>query len=139
MQVLWCPIDHGWIWCPSVVVRWRRAADVRQPLLNPPTPVGVTSRDYVPRPCTLTPEQAVEYASAPLPPELDEALTAWREENDEDLDTIAPGWKIGGFASWGLTDHYEMLCECGSELRLIMGAGGYERAEHRGLWRAGRP
>ncbi|MET7419133.1 hypothetical protein [Dactylosporangium sp. NPDC005555] len=63
-------------------------------------------------PCRLHPEQVLEY---PFPQELPMGLVrridAWDERADEDDDgqtyvdlAMVPGWKVGGYANWSLTD-----------------------------------
>ncbi|GAA0556487.1 hypothetical protein GCM10010172_44270 [Paractinoplanes ferrugineus] len=61
-------------------------------------------------------EQVREYQYADLlPDDLRDRLDAW-DPDDEDDDrpdcqndlSLAPGWKVGGFANWSLTDPYPM-------------------------------
>ncbi len=63
LQVLWCPNEHpsdipsG----PPVLLKWRTASSVVDPLDAPPAPVVVSDEGYLPRPCVLHPEQITEY------------------------------------------------------------------------------
>lgn len=119
LQVLWCPLDHpeqGYN--PRVRLYWRRAADIGPPLDTAPEP-PVVNGCYLPNPCVVHPEQIREYQyRGLLPEELDARITAWQQqiaqrEADEDNAlsyqadlSVAPGWKVGGFANWSLTDSY---------------------------------
>ncbi|TWG03605.1 transposase family protein [Streptomyces brevispora] len=77
-------------------------------MADQPEPEVVGSQGYVPSPCTLDPEQVVEYPDPGLLPEdLRERTDAWEGDEDDldkdavlyqsDLSTV-PGWKAGGFA-----------------------------------------
>jgi hypothetical protein len=126
LQVLWCPLGHADLeYCPRPAVRWRRAADVGEVLAAPPEPAVVESDYYLPEPCVLHPEQVTEYEyGGLLPAALHERIRAW--ENGSGLSyqldlSIAPGWKIGGFASWHLSDPRPMGCTaCGTPMRLLL-------------------
>jgi hypothetical protein len=132
LQVLWCPFDHPEH--PATALFWRTAASVTDVLGAPPEPPAMRFGDYLPEPCLLAPEQVTEY---PNPMELDKEL---REELDDwskwqaagpDLDasyevapdelyldqlSVSPGWKAGGWTSWGLTDPVPRTCsECGAD------------------------
>lgn len=133
LQVLWCPLDHDDLeYCPRVTVRWRRAADVTDPLGAPPEPVAVDG-SYLPEPCVVHPEQVVEYPYVGLLPE--DLVSAIEEEYQDDL-SIAPGWKLGGFASWHLTDPYPMDCDdCGAPMELLLTAASGEWDGGTGSWR----
>lgn len=122
LQVLWCPLDHpeeGYN--PRVRLYWRRSADVSRPLAAAPEP-PVVNDSYLPTPCVVYPEQIREYQyGGLLPEELDAQITAWEEETEEESDdeegidyqfdlSLAPGWKVGGFANWSLTDPHPVDC-----------------------------
>jgi hypothetical protein len=140
IQVLWCPLDHpeeGHN--PRPRVHWRRAADVTRPLASVPEPPMVADR-YLPRACVVHPEQIVEYPYADLlPDDLNDRITAWEEENEDKEDeehsidyqfdlSLAPGFKVGGFANWSLTDPHPMNCaDCGTAMTLLFTAASYER------------
>ena len=139
LQVLWCPLDHmeeGYN--PRVRLYWRRSADVTAPLAAAPEP-PVVSDAYLPAPCVVHPEQVREYQyGGLLPEELDARITAWEEPagRSYQLDlSLAPGWKVGGFANWSLTDPQPMHCaECGTAMTLLFTADSSEW--HRGgSWR----
>jgi hypothetical protein len=123
LQVLWCPRDHDPDYAPEVMLRWRRAADVTEVLAEQPEP-EVMEYEYLPDPCVLYPEQVVEYPYADfLPDDLRRRLRAWEEGSEHRYHyelSIADGWKVGGHASWGLTDPYPMTCDCGAGMRLLM-------------------
>ncbi|MET9434500.1 hypothetical protein [Streptomyces sp. NPDC006551] len=143
LQVLWCPFtgheDGGSShFGPSTRLRWRRAADVTDPLSVQPEPPIVERTGYLPRPCVLYPEQVVEYPFADyLPSDLVERIDAWedafRERAGEaapwyqyDL-SLAPGWKVGGWDSWHRTDLVRVYCAaCGSEMRVLLTIDSYD-------------
>ncbi|MYT68162.1 MULTISPECIES: non-ribosomal peptide synthetase [unclassified Streptomyces] len=129
LQVLWCPFDHPpKSYMPRTVLFWRSAAKVANVLAAPPEPPAVQRADYLPEPCLLLPEQVTEY---PNPLELSKELRSlvgdwsrWEAASDivdscnasypsEFYSTnlsVAPGWKAGGWASWGLTDPIPQSC-----------------------------
>ncbi|MEU5116663.1 hypothetical protein AB0G64_34825 [Streptomyces longwoodensis] len=132
LQVLWCPFDHPEH--PSTALFWRTAASVTDVLATPPEPPAMQFSAYLPQPCLLAPEQVTEY---PNPMELDKELqeqlndwnswqaagpaldTSYEVAPDElylDQLSVSPGWKVGGWTSWGLTDPVPRTCtECGAE------------------------
>ncbi|MEU7995630.1 hypothetical protein AB0B83_09855 [Micromonospora sp. NPDC049060] len=144
LQVLWCPFEHAeGPWGPTVELRWRREADVTDLLGQPPR--GEIGNDgYVPRPCRLHPEQVVEY---PYPQELPEALRTLVDEQDEEceyddhnyVDTVmVPGWKVGGYADWSLTDLRPTPCpRCAGPTTLALVVASSERGT--GRWQPTRP
>ncbi|MEJ3749015.1 hypothetical protein WEI85_37830 [Actinomycetes bacterium KLBMP 9797] len=147
-QVLWCPLDHpeeGYN--PRVRVYWRRTADVGRPLDVAPEPPAV-NENYLPNRCVVHPEQVREYQyGGLLPDDLDARITAWEEAIEEaagdedalsyqfDL-SLAPGWKVGGFANWSLTDPQPVDCAaCGAAMTLLFTADSSEWQGSGGSWR----
>ncbi|MEU2622819.1 hypothetical protein ABZ642_32635 [Streptomyces sp. NPDC007157] len=47
---------------------------------------------------------------------------------------VAPGWKVGGFARWGVTGPQELVCSCGSPMELLLAIGSAEWEGVRGSW-----
>jgi hypothetical protein len=113
---------------PRTALFWRSAATVIDILTTPPEPSAVQFDHYVPEPCLLAPEQITEY---PDPLELGKELRAplgdrsrWQvagaavdssyepypEEFYGNNLSVAPGWKVGGWASWGYTDPVPQFC-----------------------------
>ncbi|MEH1163797.1 hypothetical protein V6V47_00255 [Micromonospora sp. CPCC 205539] len=140
LQVLWCPLDHSEEgYNPRVRLYWRRSADVVDPLTTAPEP-PVVSDSYLPVPCVVHPEQVREYQyGALLPEDLNARITAWRKETghsyQRDL-SLAPGWKVGGYANWSLTDPHPMDCaECGTAMTLLFTAASTERHGPDSSWR----
>ncbi|MEU4780168.1 hypothetical protein [Micromonospora sp. NPDC023633] len=143
LQVLWCPFEHSeGPWGPTVELRWRREADLTDLLAEPPR--GEVGTDgYVPRPCRLHPEQIVEY---PYPEELPQGLRTLVDEEDEEggygdedyVDTfMAPGWKVGGYANWSLTDLRPTPCpRCAGPTTLALVVDSSERGT--GRWQPTR-
>jgi hypothetical protein len=103
-----------------------------------------------PEPCTIAPEQVTEY---PAPLELDDGLreqvemwcihrstgierdiegyrnAEYEEEAGLYFDELctAPGWKVGGWIRWGLTDPYAQPCPvCGTPTEPLLTIAGYE-------------
>ncbi|MFJ3711230.1 MULTISPECIES: hypothetical protein [unclassified Streptomyces] len=132
LQVLWCPFDaHGLPRIPDIHLRWRKASDCGEILTTPPSPPVVGDYEYVPEPCTLHPERVVEHEYMELLSEsLQERITDWEVEqedtNDDDALTyhhdlsIAPGWKVGGYASWNVTGVNTFTCSCGIPMQLLL-------------------
>ncbi|GAB3836850.1 hypothetical protein GCM10029963_77980 [Micromonospora andamanensis] len=148
LQVLWCPLDHpeeGYN--PRVRLYWRRSADVSRPVVAAGEP-PVVNDSYLPTPCVVYPEQIREYQyGGLLPEELDAQITAWEEESEGECDdedginyqfdlSLAPGWKVGGFANWSLTDPHPVDCpECGTAMTLLFTADSSEWHGSGGSWR----
>ncbi|MER7278436.1 hypothetical protein ABT369_28745 [Dactylosporangium sp. NPDC000244] len=128
LQVLWCPLDHldeGYN--PLVRVFWRRAAGVTRVLAEPPAPAEV-HEEYVPAPCVVHPERVREYDYiGSLPGDLAARVRErFGSRYQYDL-SLAPGWKLGGFANWSLTDPLPMDCEaCGAPMTLLFTAASSE-------------
>ncbi|GAA1656741.1 hypothetical protein [Actinoplanes couchii] len=140
LQVLWCPVDHAdRDYNPRVFLFWRDSAAIGPVLEAPPEP-SVISKLYLPVPCVVHPEQVREYQYADLlPDDLCERLDEWDDDEDDDRPnyqedlSLAPGWKVGGFANWSLTDPYPMNCAvCGTTQKLIFTAGSVDSY---GSWR----
>ncbi|WP_316776042.1 hypothetical protein [Streptomyces sasae] len=144
LQVLWCPFsEHGEQAAPGVHLRWRTAAEcVLYP--DPPRPAVVGGEGYVPEPCVLDPERVMEHQWAELLPEdLRLRIGEWEEALWEEADdvlsydgdlAVAPGWKVGGFARWGVTGPQEPVCSCGSPMELLLAIGSAEWEGVRGSW-----
>ncbi|MFD3532771.1 hypothetical protein [Streptomyces sp. NPDC058664] len=137
LQVFWCPFEaHGPDASVDVVLKWRRSQDIGAVLGEQPEPLVVGSPECVPQPCGLHPEQIVEHEYLGLLPEdLREAIATWEEELIEeeaeaDFPTdysgdlsLAPGWKVGGFATWHLTGPRTVDCTvCGSPMPPLLTA-----------------
>ncbi|MYY83206.1 MULTISPECIES: hypothetical protein [unclassified Streptomyces] len=143
LQVLWCPFDaHGTPRTPGVHLRWRNSAECDEALETAPVPEVVGSEGYVPEPCTVAPEQVTEHEFQELLSEgLRYRIAEWEAEleeladesgNEEEFITyhhdlsIAPGWKVGGYASWAVTGPYEDTCPCGAPMRLLLTIASHE-------------
>ncbi|MFB7597166.1 hypothetical protein [Streptomyces sp. NPDC056160] len=133
LQVLWCPFDHADAH-PVTALFWRSSATVTDVLDAPPEPPIVQLDRYLPEPCLFSPEQVTDF---PHPRELDDELRdqlndARRWETidpaqystyTDDLGELylgnlstAPGWKTGGWTTWGDIDPVDRPCpECGTE------------------------
>jgi hypothetical protein len=146
MQVLWCPLDHpDEQYSPRIRLYWRRSADIGRPLTEVPEPPAVYN-DYLPEPCVVHPERIREYRPGHLlPQDLGARIRAWQGSDheddgervtyDDDL-SRAPGWKVGGFSRWGLTDPYPVECaECGRSMTLLLTVASFEWNGTGGTWR----
>ncbi|KPC60277.1 hypothetical protein [Streptomyces chattanoogensis] len=139
LQVFWCPFDRhrptGY--SMSLQLIWRRSWEVTEALTAPPQPPVIGSDGYVAEPCVLHPEQVGTYPFAGLlPDDLRDRIYAWEEaeeacaEEDDDAPvppcyqydlSIPPGWRVGGFASWHLTDPAPMDCRtCATPMELLL-------------------
>ncbi|WP_145911159.1 hypothetical protein [Kitasatospora viridis] len=126
LQVLWCPFtDHAEGVLPRTVLRWRVAAEVRDPLAAAPRPSVIGNDHYLPEPCDLHPEPIVEYPHRDeLPGELWARIEAWeaREGMDyfDDL-SITMGCKVAGHVPWSFIAPKRVVCaECGSPVRPLL-------------------
>ncbi|MGW7074649.1 hypothetical protein [Streptomyces sp. NPDC054866] len=135
LQVLWCPFSaHGDLATPGIHIEWRNSSDVGELLAHPPLPAVVGDDEYVPEPCVLHPERVTEHEYVGLlDPGLQERIYGWEEgqaETDDfedveppryqtDLST-APGWKVGGYATWETSDPYEVVCGCGTPMSPLL-------------------
>ncbi|MEU2686246.1 hypothetical protein ABZ654_20605 [Streptomyces hygroscopicus] len=145
LQVLWCPFEHPPEYKPPTKLFWRTAADVTDVLAAPPEPSGAEYDGYVPEPCVLAPEQITEYPDfLELSRELQQQLSdvsAWQaagvvvddsyaiapqEFYGREL-SVAPGWKVGGWPPWGLTDPVARFCvACGAAMSPLLTIPSYE-------------
>ncbi|GAA3234245.1 hypothetical protein ACFO1B_23790 [Dactylosporangium siamense] len=120
LQVLWCPAQHkGPPWGPVVRLRWRRQADVIDPLTVQPVS-EVDHPRYALRTCRLSPERVVEHAPlAELPPRLRQEVESWNANYD--ALAVAPGWKAGGYTTWPTTGFRPTPCStCAGRTRLAL-------------------
>ncbi|MEU7476560.1 hypothetical protein AB0A63_11300 [Lentzea sp. NPDC042327] len=118
LQVLWCPFDHEDEGCaPRTALRWRKAAEVTDPLAEAPQPAAVEEH-YLPQPCVLHPEEVTEYpAPHCLPAELRERVRRWEEQEDQHYQyalSVSSGCKAGGHGPWSFSDPFPLSCpDCG--------------------------
>ncbi|MFC8827182.1 hypothetical protein ACFT9I_17790 [Streptomyces sp. NPDC057137] len=138
LQVLWCPSEHPPEYKPPTALFWQVAAEVTNVLAAPPKPSEVEYDCYLPEPCVLAPEQITEYPNfLALSEELQEQLTDWSVWQatgvvDDSYETdpeefymnevsVAPGWKVGGWPPWGLTDPVARFCVgCGTAMNPLL-------------------
>jgi hypothetical protein len=116
LQVLWCPNEHyldddytG----PLVTLRWARPSVGDMAATAPPP--ATFRPGLIPQPCTLTPERIVEY---PWWEEITDAALAHKLRDEPAqryrLLATAPGWKVGGWATWPTTGRRRLACRsCG--------------------------
>ncbi|MEN4422605.1 hypothetical protein [Mycobacteroides chelonae] len=148
LQLLWCPALHRDLpgqrdaYAPAVTMIWRNSADLTAAYCVPPDQIDFED-ELIPVPCTLHPEQVVEYRQ-----ELGEELWEKIRDLDErgwngtslqyryDL-SVAPGTKAGGWARWHALDPYPMPCaDCGEQLNLLISFDTCERDDGAGSWDA---
>ncbi|MGI5457714.1 hypothetical protein ACQEWB_31985 [Streptomyces sp. CA-249302] len=130
LQVLWCPNDHDDLpgqsgyYGPAVELRYRRASDVTEVLVDPPHP-DRTDDSYLPQPCVLDPVAVTDLPDRDeLPGELAESGEDWAEERAVEYHrglACREGWKLGGWPSWHLTDLLPIDCtSCDSTMRVLL-------------------
>jgi hypothetical protein len=122
-QVLWCPNEHyldddyaG----PLAAVRWARPSLGDMAATAPQLPTAQPG--LIPQPCTLNPDQVVEY---PWWEELTDTTLAHRLRDEPPADyrqlATAPGWKVGGWAPWPTTGRRRLACRtCTGPTRLFL-------------------
>ncbi|MFC5890969.1 hypothetical protein RMN57_00540 [Kitasatospora sp. CM 4170] len=143
LQVLWCPFEHEPDYKPPTALFWRTAAEVTDVLAAPPEPAAVEYDGYEPEPCTVAPERITEY---PNPLDLDrelrqqlEGVRSWQAPGADDVCALAPndsygndlsmapGWKVGGWPPWGLTDPIARFCTvCGAGMSPLLTIASHE-------------
>jgi hypothetical protein len=130
-------------------VVWRSAATVTDILADPPEPVAVQDGhgQLVPEPCTIAPEQVIEYPSSlELDEDLYQQLKLWEAGylgiDVEDLGvwtespyqmalSVAPGWKIGGYVAWARSDPWVKPCPaCGTPTEPVLTIASTEWQKH---------
>ncbi|MFI8966146.1 hypothetical protein ACIGO8_28990 [Streptomyces sp. NPDC053493] len=135
LQVLWCPCEHPPEHKPPTALFWRSSTEVTDALVTPPKTCAVEYDEYVPEPCELAPEQITEYPNLlELTEGVRQQLGDWSrwQAAGSDVDStyapypeafytrelsVAPGWKVGGWPPWGLTDPVAQLCAvCGTKM-----------------------
>ncbi|MEU8776888.1 hypothetical protein [Streptomyces sp. NPDC048606] len=146
LQVLWCPFEHPEVtYMPKAALFWRSAAEVTEVLASPPEPPAVECAEYVPEPCLLAPEEVTEYPdSLELDVDLRLRLGDWNRWRDAGpgLDasyapypeafygsvlSVAPGWKVGGWAPWGYTDPDPRFCAaCATRMEPLLTIDSFE-------------
>lgn len=131
LQVLWCPFEFHGDGMPTTAVFWRSAAAVTDILLAPPEPAAVDGVAYVPEPCLIHPEEVIEYPSSlELGREMRERLDRWAIDElgiEYQNLCIAPGFKVGGYINWGMTDPYPNPCPtCGTPTEPLLTIHGTE-------------
>lgn len=149
LQVLWCPFSaHGDLATPGIHIKWRSSSQVGELLTQPPLPAVVGDDEYVPEPCILHPEPVTEHEYIGLlDPGLQERIYGWEDGQAEaddfedaeppryqtDLST-APGWKIGGYATWETSDPYEVVCDCGTPMNPLLTIASTEWEDETMSW-----
>ncbi|WP_407565641.1 hypothetical protein [Streptomyces sp. 184] len=135
LQVLCCTFEHPPEYKPPTALVWRSAAEVTDVLAAPPEPHAVEYDSYIPKPCVLAPEEITEYPDLlAVDKETHQQLADWNTWRSAGVEvdgsyeiapqefygnelSVAPGWKVGGWPSWGLTDPVARFCiACGAEM-----------------------
>ncbi|MFF1905939.1 hypothetical protein [Kitasatospora sp. NPDC058218] len=149
LQVLWCPFEHEPDDKPPTALFWRTAAEVTDILAAAPEPAAVEYDGYLPEPCVVAPEQITEYPNPmDLGKELQRQLADWSSWQAAGVDnryvlapdefywnelSLAPGWKVGGWPPWGLTDPVARFCTvCGAGMSplLTIASNEWGRSSH---------
>jgi hypothetical protein len=115
LQVLWCPIDHPGTYVPEVRVFWWPTTSIADHLRSKPPEPSQVQELYVPRPCVVYPEAVSELPSPlELPEELQGVVESPRYQYEL---SVAPGWKLGGWAPWSFSDPFPLICQsCGATM-----------------------
>ncbi len=131
MQLMWCPTQeltsNDGTADGLVQVFWRRAVDIVDVLMDPPTPPRIfVFPGHVPNACIVHPEEVVEYPTHSwMPPALSDQVEAWEESFGDDERpywyselAVARGVKVGGWAApetfWGPAGFGYFKCPCGA-------------------------
>jgi hypothetical protein len=142
-QVLWCPAWHEPDQGPRVRVRWRDSHDpgLDGPLaVAPPNDADTAKVNYIPNPCSLSPEQVVDYPDWwELPEDLRQRIEAW----EQDAGWIyayhlgaAPGTKVGGWPNWHQAPEWP-TCQRGHPMDHLLTIASWEWDGE--SWRTWRP
>ncbi|MEU6311540.1 hypothetical protein [Streptomyces sp. NPDC047014] len=151
LQVLWCPFDHEPDNRPLTALFWRTAAEVTEVMAAPPEPFDVEYEGYVPEPCLLAPEEVTDYPHhMELSAELQQQLADWSRWEGAGVDStyapapeefygdelsVVPGWKVGGWSRWGLTDPVPRVCTaCGTEMEPLLTIASSEWSSNNRGW-----
>ncbi|WP_433178189.1 hypothetical protein [Actinoallomurus sp. CA-150999] len=124
LQVLWCPNDHSEpdYFGPTIELRYRSSSAV-ETVLNPPRPEQA-DEGYLPEPCAVDPEEIVDLPAVDeLPEDLYDEGCRWADARGIEYHrglACRPGWKVGGWPSWHLTDLIPIDCSCGARMRLFL-------------------
>lgn len=144
LQVLWCPCE-GEDALPLARLVWRDSSRVGEVLTEVPAPDAEAQDEFLPKACVLHPEEVIEYPAAlELDASLRDRITAWATEEGHDPThddsaygwsafysdhlSVAPGWKVGGWGNWGVTDPVPFPCDvCEAALVPLLTVDTYER------------
>jgi len=140
-QVLWCPRMHEPDYGPRVRVRWRASAAALGGALAvaPPSDPDIVIDDFIPKPCSVSLEQTIDYPDwGDLTEELSQRIAAWEQDSGwiyvSHL-SMAPGTKVGGWPKW-LQDPEWPTCPRGHAMDHLLTAASWEwDAESRRTWR----
>ncbi|MCX5174245.1 hypothetical protein [Streptomyces virginiae] len=141
LQILWCPLVHeDDQYAANPRLHWRStaltAADVAEG--QPPSP-HTAEKDYLPRPCTVSPTPAVEYPSWGLLDEFGEQLgerfEALQEERGFGYFEVATTQqsKVGGYPSWTQPLDRPDCAGCGTHMEHLLSVTATEPGSGRWL------
>jgi hypothetical protein len=138
-QVLWCPALHEPHFIPHVRVRWRASAGVRGDLAAAPqSDPGTAIDNFIPKPCSVLPEQTVDYPDWwELSEELRQRIEAWQRDSGWIYAYhlgAAPGTKAGGWPYW-IQDPEWPTCPRGHAMDHLLTVASWEyHSESRRTW-----
>jgi hypothetical protein len=140
-QVLWCPRTHEPDYGPRVGVHWRAAAAALGGDLSvaPPSDPDTTINHWIPKPCSVSPEQTIDYPDwGELTEELRRRIGAWEHDSGWIYAYhlgVAPGTKVGGWPEW-IQDPEWPSCPSGHAMDHLLTVASWEwDAESRRTWR----
>ncbi|WP_152626698.1 DUF1963 domain-containing protein [Streptacidiphilus carbonis] len=138
LQLLWCPYDEAHSLHEPVLL-WRDSAAIGETLSAAPAPQPLAYGLHVPIPCTVSPEQVVDYPYKDAP----EELLALFEEHDapyfeEEVDDGRSMWevlqvfgcKVGGYPFWTQDPQWPDCSGCGSRMQHLLCLMGDEGDRH---------
>jgi hypothetical protein len=140
-QVLWCPALHEPDYAPRVRVHWRASADLglgADLAVAPPSDPGTAIDTFIPKPCSVSPEQTIDYpAWWELPEALRQRIEAWEQDSGWIYAYhlgAAPGTKAGGWPAW-MQDPEWPTCPRGHAMDHLLTVASWEYdAESRRTW-----
>lgn len=143
-QVLWCPTwHHEPDFVPRIEVRWRSSG--QDPGMSgdlaaaPPVDPVTADEDFIPQPCSVSPEQTVDYPDwSELSEELQQRIEAWERDSGWIYAYhlgAAPGTKVGGWPEW-MQDPEWPTCPRGHPMDHLLTIASWEYdAESQRTWK----
>ncbi|WP_432117216.1 DUF1963 domain-containing protein [Streptomyces sp. bgisy032] len=134
LQLVWCALIHPQDPAGAALPRlyWRREEEVLAGgvLRDIPAPQqGEYDEDFMPRPCTVSPTQVVEYPNWDFSEDLRQTLQPRIEELEERFGLDYTQWacalqnKVGGYPAWNQPPNWP-VCERGHRMEHLLSITG---------------